>query len=205
LHTVTTPAAGGSLSAKYLPAVVHTIHTRINAANRNAQYAPSTGQLFSSPVEPNALWVGKPSGEQIQLGLEFKAQIPRKATILSASIQFLAGQSSQGLSPIPLFGYNVADAPPFVSGSTTPIALYAPPTSSILLWAPETFTAGQTYESPDLSTLLQQIVDRPDWLQGKYIGIVLDGTTAVGNPLRSIGNFDSPSPPELVVTYGVLN
>lgn len=205
LHTVNTPVGGESLVAKYLLANVTTIHTRVNAPNRNAQYAASTGQLFESPTEPHALWMGKPAAEQIQLALEFKAQIPRKATIISASIDFLAGQNSQGLAPVPVFGYDVADAQPFVAGSPTPLALYAPPTAAILLWGAESFSAGQSYETPDLSAMIQQIVDRSDWQPGNHIGVVFDGTTATGHPLRSIGNFDSAAPPQLNVTFGVLN
>jgi glucose/arabinose dehydrogenase/PKD repeat protein len=202
-HTFQTPMGGGSLIAKYVPATVSTIHTRVNAANRHAQYAASTGQVFASPSAPHELWLGKPAGEEIQLALEFTAQIPRDAVILSAVIEVTAGQSSQGFAPVPVFGYDVADAPAFMSGSTTPLALYAPPTSAILLWTAESFTVGAVYQTLDLSAILQQIVDRSDWKSGNRVGFVFDGSTAAGNPLRSISNFDSASPPKLTVTYGV--
>lgn len=203
VHTLTTPAGGGPLVATYWPALVKSFRSSVAASDRNAQYSSSTGQLFASPAEPGALWLGRQSGAAVELALEFAAPIPHVATILSARIEFTAGNASQGHAQVPIFAYDVGSAPAFVAGSPTALAAYAPATSATYLWDAPPISAGQSYQTPDLAALVQEIVDRPDWHSGSYVGIVLNGTTGVGDALRSMRNLASGTPPRLVVTYAV--
>lgn len=49
-------------------------------------------------------------------------------------------------------------------------------------WSPPPWTAGQSYNSPDLSTPLQQIVNRAGWNSGQHINFLFkyfSGTTRV--------------------------
>jgi glucose/arabinose dehydrogenase len=203
LHTLTTPSAASSLVATYWPTIVKAIDVPVDAADRNAQYSQSTGQLLASPLEHNALWLGKQSGEPFQVALEFSAEIPRIATILSATIELTAANHSEGSAQIPIFAYDVADAPAFVSGSPTALAQYAPATGATVVWQAVDFQAGEKYPTPDLAALVQEIVDRPDWHPGAHVGIVFDGSTAAANALRSLRGFGSISPPRLHVTYAI--
>jgi glucose/arabinose dehydrogenase/PKD repeat protein len=203
VHTVTTPASGEPLVATYTRSLVETFRAPVSAVSRHAQYSTSTGQLFASPTETSSLWVGKQNGEKIELALEFAAPIPHIATILSAKIEFVAGDTNVGHAQIPMFAYDVASAPAFVAGSSTSLSSWAPTTSATYLWDAVQTVAGQQYDTPDLSPMLQEVVDRADWHSGGYVGIVLNGTTTFADTLRSMRNLSSGTPPRLIVTYAV--
>lgn len=72
------------------------------------------------------------------------------------------------------------------------------------MWLFPEFDEDQAYNSPDLGEVVQEVVDRPDWQAGNYLGVVVDGSpSAASNNWRCFYNFAGPSPPRLMVEYYV--
>jgi chitodextrinase len=113
------------------------------------------------------------------IGLRFRGvAIPQGAPILSASVQFTADEVRSGPVALALRGEAADHAAPF---STTAFDVSArPATSSSLAWSPPDWTAigaaGAAQRTPDLSALIQEIVDRPGWAAGNALVLVVSGT-----------------------------
>ncbi len=202
-HTLDTPSAGTSVRAVYSPGVDTTRRVVVPASNRNAEYTALAGQAFASPTDPHAIRFGAPSGNEIQMALEFDAPIPSGAVILSAYVQLTAGSLQSGHTVTPIYAYAVGSAPPFVAGSATALDSWAPLSFANVVWYTPAFLPGQLIVTPDLSALIQEVVDRGDWAVGHSLGFVFDGSTSFGSALRSIENVDSGTPAQLIVEYAV--
>lgn len=101
---------------------------------------------------------------------------PPGATITAAWVQFTVDEASAGPAALTIAGHDVGDAPNFSGGG---IGLL-PRTNESVDWAPPPWitlgTAGPDQRTPDLSTLLQAIVERPDWTAGNAVALILTGS-----------------------------
>jgi len=98
--------------------------------------------------------------------------------IVSASVHFTADEVGSGAVALTLRGEAADHAAPFAAtafnGSGRSV------TSSSLAWSPPAWTAigaaGAAQRTPDLSALVQEIVDRPGWAPGNPLVLVVTGT-----------------------------
>ncbi len=129
--------------------------------------------LTSSDLEL-AVDVGGPQA----VGLHFAGvAIPQGAQILSASVQFTVDEVSAGTTALSIRGEAADDAAPFRSASGD--VSDRPPTSASVAWSPPEWRAvgeaGAAQRTPDLSALVQEIVDRPGWAPGNALALVVTG------------------------------
>jgi hypothetical protein len=197
------PAGGLTITLLYTRLVESTIAPAIPAANRNADWYAPLGQAFGNLYDPNALCSGRDSGGVYQMGLEFALDVPRGTRITSAVLEFLPTADQAGSPLLSVRAYDVASAPVFVSGSPLALTAHAPLGGGSISWSPAAFTPGVPSSSPDLRALVQAVVDRPDWLPGGFLGLVLDGTPSSADSWRCVANFAAGTPPILRVTYGL--
>ena len=203
-HVVTAGVEGENLTALYEPLPTSAITAAVGAPSQSAEYSPVTGQVFAHPSDPLGVCVGRDSNGVLQAGLQFDLAVPNGAFILSATLDVVA-TADQAVTPkATIHAYDVGDALPFVSGSPTPISDHAPLTQVSVGWVLPEFFPGQTYSSPELATLVQEVVDRPDWTSGNTLGLSLDGSSTISQQWRCFGNFAATSPPVLRVAYAVL-
>ena len=75
-----------------------------------------------------------------------------------------------------------------------------PLTATSVEWDPTIWSANTTYESPDLKNLLQEIVNRPGWVSGNSLALIITGTGS-----RSAVSFNgSPEQaPILEISYSL--
>ncbi|MEN8158972.1 MAG: metallophosphoesterase [Myxococcota bacterium] len=112
------------------------------------------------------------------VGLRFRdVPIPAGATIGSAFLQFEADEADSGPTPLLVEGEAADDAAPF---QELPDDLGARArTAAAVPWSPPAWLskgdAGPAQRSPDLSPLLQEIVDRPGWVPGNALAILISG------------------------------
>ncbi len=203
-HLLATPAGGLNLTAVFAPVTSVTTAVAIPAANRNAEFTAAAGQQFQNQGDANALCMGRDANHTFQTGLEFPLALPQGATIVSAKLRVTAAGAQAGMPMVALSAYDVASAPPFVPSSSTPIASHAPLGGASIAWIVPPFVAGQLYESPNLKSLVQEVVDRPDWQSGQFFGLVIDGTSTIGSQYRCFRNFASGQPAGLEVSYVLL-
>ena len=73
-------------------------------------------------------------------------------------------------------------------------------TSASTTWTPTTWTTGQDYNSPNLSSVVQEIVNQGTWASGNSLAIIITGT---GHRASQAYDSDPSNAAQLVVTYTV--
>ena len=142
---------------------------------------------------------GPPSQTQMLDGLRFQnVPVPRNGEILSARIQFKVDETGSEIASYTIRGEANDDAPIYqsVAGNISARA----GTAATVPWSPPAWTLiGQ--EGPDqltseLKAIVQEVVNRPGWVEGNALAFMIDGTGR-----RTAEAKDGLSPPVLVLTY----
>lgn len=124
---------------------------------------------------------------QLTVGLRFTGiDIPNGATITRAYIQFVADEMQSETSPLTIHGQAADSAEVFVA--TTKNLSLRPKTGASVPWSPVPWTvvgqAGPDERTPDLSPVIQEIVDRPGWLRRSLV------VTITGQGHRTPDSFE---------------
>lgn len=113
------------------------------------------------------------------IGIRFQGvDIPAGASILSARVQFQVDEASTVETNLQIRGDLSANAAPFqatnghLSGRTR--------TQMVVPWAPPPWpavgAAGADQQTPELSAIVQEIVDLPGWTLGNALVFIIDGS-----------------------------
>ncbi|MCB0579476.1 MAG: hypothetical protein KDD10_09240, partial [Phaeodactylibacter sp.] len=173
--------------------------SRVSASNDDAEERASGDiSLTSSDLEMS----NDPSNGDQTVGMRFNGlNIPQGATIVSAYIQF-ATDETNNVNPCQLiiYGQDSDDALTFTNNDFD--ITNRPRTSASVTWEPADWLirgyAGDDERTPDISAVIQEIVNRSGYAVGSSIAIIIDGTGQ-----RTAEAFDgSPATaPELCVEY----
>jgi hypothetical protein len=109
------------------------------------------------------------------VGLRFTdLDIPRNARILSACVEFAPRERTARASTLTIHARAVDDAPP-IAGTGDDAGL-KPLTVAGVEWSrwarTSAVSAGHGERTPDLSSMFQEIVDRPGWRPGNAVVLV---------------------------------
>ena len=145
-------------------------------------------------------------GEQ-RVGLRFRnLGIPQGATIDSAVLEVSPSRTLSDPVTLRIYGENVGDAKPFDSSQQSLKEKFERKTSTSVDWPMTTeWTArgsqGQAQRSPDLSAILQKVVDLGDWCGGNDLVLLME--KAGGTGWRSVYSYDGDPnfAPVLKVNY----
>ncbi len=136
---------------------------------------------------------------QQTVGIRFVGvSIPNGATILDASIQFEADEVSIDVASLLIECVAVDDAATFqsVSGNISS----RPRTGQNVAWDPAPWNtrgeAGPDQQTPDLSLIIQEIINRDAWATGNALVIIITGTGT-----RTAESFNGTAPPILHIEY----
>ena len=150
-----------------------------------------------------------PNGFQ-KIGLRFQnVFIPAGAIIDSASIQFRSDETDDVFAEFLIFAENTDNAAPFDDGDIYSVSARTMFANSIY-WAPpawtETGSTGPAQKTPKVSELLQQIIDRNDWISGNNIVFKIEGTgvsLSDENAIRVADSYEGKPthPATLIFTY----
>ncbi len=140
------------------------------------------------------------SNEQI-VGLRFRnMKIPHGATVTGAKIQFVIDEYKTGSTSLRIDGLDTANAGNF-SGADYHLQ-NAPKTSASVNWnnLPEP-AVGETLDTPDLSTIVQEIINKSGWSAGNTMAFTLSHKS--GNYTRTVESYNGEptKAPRLTVTY----
>jgi chitodextrinase len=142
------------------------------------------------------------AGSTVQaVGVRFAGlAIPQGADIVSASVQFTVDEVTGGAVALTIRGEAADSAAPFTTA--TGDVSGRPTTSAALAWSPPDWTsvgaAGPEQRTPDLTPLVQEIVDRPGWNPGNALVLVVTGT---GRRTAESFNGVAASAPRLDVVH----
>jgi cysteine-rich repeat protein len=118
------------------------------------------------------------NGSLQTVGLRFTdVEIPQGASILEAHVQFTAEAGTAYASNLLIQGQNHANAPRFQS--TNANLSSRPRTLGSVVWSPPAWTTGavgSAERSPDLSAVVQEIVNKGAWSSGNSLVLLLTGT-----------------------------
>lgn len=149
------------------------LSSQVSELNDDMEQFLSSGQMTPTGTR---LSMGAANGTSSQL-VSFRFQdldIPSGATITNAELEFIADTSDYGNSNLTFYGHDVGDAPSIGTGSNYLSNL--PRTSAEVDWQPTSWVNGGTYQTPDIKSLVQEIVNRDDWCGQQSMAFIVEGT-----------------------------
>ena len=158
----------------------------------------SSGTMYLGSTDLELIYDN--SGNQT-VGIRFnRIDIPQGATIVNAYVQFKVDETSSGPTFLTIEGENIDNAMTFASyrGNISSRAR----TSTNVSWFPLPWTtvgeAGPDQRTPDVSRIIQEIVNRPGWSSGNSLVFIITGT---GKRVAESYNGDRSGAPMLHVEY----
>ncbi|MCB0595166.1 MAG: metallophosphoesterase, partial [Phaeodactylibacter sp.] len=171
--------------------------SRVNSSSDDAE-EKSSGSVGLTSSDLELVYDGS---NQI-VGMRFNnLDIPQGAIIANAFIQFTVDETRNN-NPCVLNIYGQAsDNAPGFSGSSNNIS-NRPATNAAIAWEPPTWAsvgdAGPAQQTPDISPVIQEIVDRSGYTSGSSIVILINGT---GRRTAESYNGSSANAPQLCLEY----
>ena len=171
-----------------------TLDVRVGSSSDDAEEDGGVVNLTSSDLE-----LGNGDGNDYEAMRFTGIEIPQGATITSAYLEFTVDEATSGTTNVTFQGEDADDAATFttatndISSRTTTTASVA--WNGIAAWnAP----VGDRKQSADLTSVLQEIVDRPGWSSGNALVIIATGT---GSRVAESYDGDSEAAPLLHVEF----
>ncbi len=120
------------------------------------------------------------SGGNQTIGMRFTAvNIPKGARITKAHIQFTAASAGSKLTTLVVHGKAEDDVSVFNNKVAFAISS-ARTTSASVAWSPKAWLtigeSGSNQRTPNIASIIQEIVDRPGWNQGHALALIISGT-----------------------------
>ena len=176
-----------------------TISRRVSTGNDDAEQYQSGGRMYLNSSDLELVKDGSKGNQYV--GIRFRNMtIPQDATITNAYIQFTVDEKNSGSTSLTIKGHDTNNAGGFtttkynISDRTT--------TSASVNWNPAPWTsvgaAGADQRTPNLATVVQEIVNRSGWSSGNSIVMIITGA---GERTAESYNGSSSKAPKLVVTY----
>jgi hypothetical protein len=112
------------------------------------------------------------------VGMRFaRLGVPAGATVTGAYVQFVADESQSEATALTIRGQAADNAPAFTTASRNVSSRAA--TSAAVSWQPPAWTAGAAgaaQRTPDLASVVQEVVNRPGWASGNALALVVSGS-----------------------------
>jgi PKD repeat protein len=203
LVTVSGASAQQAQLARAASLATTTFEQRVLASADDAEEAAAGGMyLNSSDLELVY------DGSNQKVGMRFTAvTVPKGATITRAYIQFEAKETQSEVTNLLIQGLAADNATTFTTASGN--VSTRPRTAASVSWSPPAWgvigEAGLNQRTPDLTAVIQEIVNRAGWASGNALALVVTGTghrTArawdskpTGAPLLHVEYTTGPPPP----------
>lgn len=187
--TITEPSTGGTVS--------ETLDVRVATGNDDAEEAES-GAMYLNSSDLELVYDSYNSAGNQQVGMRFTGiSIPQGATITNAYLVFTADEVRTGSSAVTIYGEDVNDASGFSTSSnniSNRTKTSASAAWSILNWN----TVGETHQSPEVKSIVQEVVNRSGWSAGNDMVFIVTGS---GRRAAESYNGSSSKAPLLHVEY----
>lgn len=144
------------------------------------------------------------AGELNLVGLRFNSvEIPQTANIINAKLKLQSKGFAGNKLSATVFGEAVGDSAPF--NDTTPFGISSrTPTAVSVNWNDiDQLIENNILESPDLSSVVQEIVSQGDWTSGNSLSIMLEPDSNVGAYLLGAFEDEDAQSAQLLIEYQV--
>ncbi|MHC1576179.1 MAG: LamG domain-containing protein, partial [Methanosarcinaceae archaeon] len=174
--------------------IPYSVSCRVNASNDDAEERVSNGYMYrySSDLELVR------DGSDQEIGIRFtNVAIPQGSTIGSANLVFVIDEEENRNTDLNIYGHDIDDSPEFDNDDYD--ITNRTKTTSYVQWddlpAP---AVGETLESPDVSAVIQEVINRPGWSSGNSLSIIINGSGR-----RTVESYSGvpDSAPLLNITY----
>ncbi|MGY1681899.1 PKD domain-containing protein [Geodermatophilus sp. SYSU D01176] len=149
----------------------------VQVGSDDAEQRPNgTVQLSSGDLN-----LGQEDSALLRVGMRFtNVTIPAGATITNAYVQFTADEVKSAASNLVIAG-QASDNPATFTTATNSLSPTARPlTTATVSWAPPAWTTVDArttaQRTPDIRSVVQEIVDRGDWASGDPLVLIVTGT-----------------------------
>jgi hypothetical protein len=178
--------------------IIKTATNQILPGNNNAEEIPPTMDLGSSDLE-----LGMEAGLQ-QVGMRFiNLTIPRESTILNANIQFSCDETSSSALTLIIEG-EASDNPGIFDSGSSNISSRVRTTNNVS-WVPDPWTVVQrrsdAEKTPDISSIIQEIVNRETYQPTDGIVIFIESTGGTGKRTAESSNGTLSHAPTITINY----
>ena len=182
-----------------------TINRAVNSSSDDAEQDINSGTMNLTSTDMERLQDG--SEDQI-VGMRFtNISIPAGATVTNAFIQFVAdNEDLTGTVNMQIRCQDVDDAGTFTS--TNFDISNRVTTTAVVNWSPPGWPLdanGVNQQTPDLSSIINEVISRPGWISGNDIVVIISGPS--DSDKREAETFDSSASeaPAIQITYETCN
>lgn len=198
------PGDGGTVTDEPYAGVPYkpAFEVRVSGSSNDAEQNITTGAAVYYNHTDLDLGRFSTNGQESNVGLRFQnIQIPPGSTITNAYIEFTALGGTAGAMSVSIAGENVDDAATFtatannISGRTK--------TSQVVTWTPaDPWVANMTYQTAELKTIVQAIVDRAGWMSGNDMAFIFSSIASSLNKRDAYAyDQDAGKAPKLHIEY----
>lgn len=196
-----TISVGSALRGEITP-YPNELSVRIVDANDDVEENKATGVIY---VDSSDLEIGGDASNPSQIvGLRFQnIDLPPNAIITDAWLLFTVDEAWSMETSATIFGQSSGNAAPFSTVAND--VSNRPKTTAAVAWdtirAWESAEVGTQVASPSLTTIVQEIVNQPDWADGNSLVIMIDGE---GRRTAESYDGDAANAPQLQIRYTIL-
>lgn len=203
LRIVTTDNDGNTVSSEINITVQDgesfDICSQVNSSSDDAEETVSSGNVDLTSTDLELVDEGGNSPQEV--GMRFtNLSIPRGATILEAYIQFTADETPTETTNLTIYGEDADNATTFLDATNN--ISNRTKTSASVNWMPPIWplagTASTDQQTPDLTNIVQEIIDRPGWMINNSMVFLVNGS---GRRTAEAYDGEASSAPRLCVTY----
>lgn len=174
-----------------------TVESRIQDRSDDAE-EDASGAMYLASTDLELLDDDQKGRPGQVIGLRFSnLKIPKGVTIKSAQVVFTCDETDNQSGVMTINGEASNNAVTF--SKTTNNISNREMTSNSVAWTPDSWTTvGATYETPNIGSVIQEIVDRPGWQEANSICLIFTGS---GKRVAESFDGDALNAPLLKVQY----
>ena len=156
------------------------LNVRVSSGADDAEEGPGTNGYYNDSSDLELL--DDPdynAGGKQTVGVHFRnINIPAGATITKAYVEFTCDETVGGTEPAYLLLSGNLSLAPESFGSGTSLISERPKTNAKISWQPEAWTSvGQTSQTTDISSIIQELINQEGWTSGNSIEIIISENT----------------------------
>jgi hypothetical protein len=185
-----------SLQSANISIASTTVVSQISSSANDAEERVANGNVDLTSL---TLELGEDNNASQLVGLRFtNVAIPDNAIILNAYLEFEVAQTNSISTSLNIRGQAADNAPAF--SSTRDNISTRPRTTSHVTWnnIPAWTTLNARWQTPNISSIVQEIVNRSNWISGNSIVIIIDGS---GQRTAKSYNASASAAPKLVIEF----
>lgn len=140
------------------------------------------------------------SAQIYESGIRFKSvSIPQGAYIVRAYIKLTADANLAGSTVNVLLTCDDVDNSAIFS-TYADFAGRARTTANVA-WSPGIWVSGTAYDTPDIASAVQEVVQRAGWVSGNSLSVLIDDNTSTAGAYRTADSWDGANDPVLYIWW----